>query len=38
MNIIALWKIQTASKWDVQMEKALNITSTDQIFKVDKMI
>jgi hypothetical protein len=38
MNSIVPWKMETAVKWEVQVEKALNLPSAEWIFKTDNMM
>ena len=38
MKSRVLWKIATAVRWEVQVEKALNLPSAEWIFKTARMI
>lgn len=38
MKSMGPWKMVTAVRREVQVEKALNLLSVEQIFKSDKMI
>jgi hypothetical protein len=38
MNNIVPWKMETAVKWEVQVEKALSLSSAERFFKTDNTI